>query len=150
MSAQLGHGHMTLYRFLLLPVLLCMALGLSPRQAWADGVSIELNKLQPSDKGCRIYMVFMNATAGAISSYKPDLVFFDRAGVIADRLVVEGGPLAAGKTRVKLFDVANLACKDIARVLLNDIHTCEGPDKNAADCLSLTSTASLGSVEFIK
>lgn len=127
-----------------------MALGFSPRHASADGVSIELNKLQPSDNGCRIFMVFTNATTGAISSYKPDLVFFDRAGVIADRLVVEGGPLAVGKTRVKLFDVANLACDDIARVLLNDIHACEGPNEGAAGCLAFTSTASLGTVEFIK
>lgn len=115
----------------------------------ADGaINLELNKLEPAGQGCRIYMVFNNQTATAIASFKPDLVFFDKDGVIAERLVVEGGPLAAGKTRVKLFDVAHLACGDMARVLLNDIRACDGRD--AAECLSLTHTASRASVEFIK
>ncbi|MEQ8322987.1 MAG: Tat pathway signal sequence domain protein [Rhodospirillales bacterium] len=129
-----------------LAVLVLLAASTAAR---ADGaINLELNKVEPAGQGCRIYMVFNNQTATAIGSFKPDLVFFDKDGVIAERLVVEGGPLAAGKTRVKLFDVANLACGEIARVLLNDIRACEGRD--TAECLSLTNTASRASVEFIK
>jgi len=118
-------------------------------QAWADdAIGMELNKVEPVGEGCRIYMVFSNETAGTIESYKPDLVFFDNKGVIADRLVVEGGPLAAGKTRVRLFDVEKLGCNAIGRVLLNDVRTCAG--REAAACLAMTRTSSLGDVPFIK
>jgi hypothetical protein len=117
--------------------------------ARAEGtINLELNKVEPAGKGCRIYMVFSNETAGAIESFKPDLVFFDQDGVIADRLVVEGGPLPAGKTRVKLFDIGQLGCGSIQRVLLNDIRACAG--QAPAACLAITSTSSRSGVEFIK
>lgn len=113
-----------------------------------EAIKLELNKVEPAGKGCRIFMVFNNATQNVIETFKPDLVFFDKDGVIADRLVVEGGPLAAGKTRVKLFDVAGLACEQIQRVLLNDIRACGG--QVPAACLDMTQTSTRGSVEFIK
>lgn len=148
---QLRRGHMKRY-LLLSSALLTMAFfALHPVPAHAEGgISLELNKLEPAGQGCRVYMVFTNATADAISSYKPDLVFFDNDGVIADRLVVEGGPLAAGKTRVKLFDVAKLGCSGIARILLNDIRACTGAQFDAPGCLSMTTTRSLSAVAFIK
>ncbi|MBO6519758.1 MAG: hypothetical protein JJ900_02615 [Rhodospirillales bacterium] len=117
--------------------------------AHADGtIGMELNKVETAGQGCRIYMVFSNKTPEAIESFKPDLVFFDTNGVIADRLVVEGGPLTAGKTRVKLFDVAKLGCAAIGRVLLNDIRACAGHDRAA--CLAITRTSSPSDIPFIK
>lgn len=131
-------------------ILLAFAIILSAiGTAHADGeLNLELNKVEPVGKGCRIFMVFGNKTSAAISSFKPDLVFFDKNGVIADRLVVEGGPLPAGKTRVKLFDVAGLGCDAIQRILLNDIRACSGQAPDA--CLAMTRTSSRNRIEFIK
>ena len=126
-----------------------LALGLNGARA-ADGLAVELNKLEATDGACRVYMVFANKTGQALSSYKPDLVFFDKDGVIAERLVVEGGPLPAGKTKVKLFDVAGLDCGAVGRVLLNDVSACQGPDGPIADCLAATNASSKGDVDFIK
>jgi len=126
----------------------CAALagtGSGPARA-EGGIGLELNKLETVGKGCRVYMVFANRTSRAITSYKPDLVFFDSDGVIAERLVVEGGPLPAGKTRVKLFDVQALACTSVGRVLLNDLRACDG----AEACLAATDTTSRAGVAFIK
>lgn len=125
--------------------------GLTTVPARADAtISIELNKLQKQADACRVYMVFSNGLGGALESYKPDLVFFGTDGVIAARLVVEGGPLPAGKTKVKLFDVPALDCDVISRVLLNDISACSGPAKPIEDCIGITNTSSRGGVEFIK
>lgn len=131
-------------------IALIAAASLSPAAHAEQAISVELNKLEPLERGCRVYMVFKNATGAALTSYKPDLVFFDKNGVIADRLVVEGAPLPAGKTKVKLFDVVSLACPDIARVLLNDVRACDGAGQQPADCLAMTNTSSLGTIEFIK
>lgn len=117
--------------------------------AYADGeLTLELNKVEPAGTGCRVFMVFGNKTSVAIGSFKPDLVFFDKTGVIADRVVVEGGPLPAGKTRVKLFDVTGLGCDTIQHILLNDIRACSG--QAPAACLAMSKTSSLGRIEFIK
>ena len=135
----------------LLGVLACCATLAGAAPALAAGrISVELNKLETVGAGCRVYMVFANGTAGAISSYKPDLVLFGKDGVIAERLVVEGGPLPAGKTRVKLFDVQGLACAAVGQVLLNDLRACEGAGTDAAACLEATDTSSRAGVEFIK
>lgn len=146
---------MTRFLSLSIKFLLLVLLGLPPLSAQADsGISLQLNKLEAVGQGCQVYMVFTNGTDGTLSSFKPELVFFNKEGVIADRLVVEGGPLAPGKTRVKLFDVAKLACTDIARVLLNDIRTCQDTSQDAkrdpAGCMAMTQTNTLSAVDFIK
>lgn len=130
-------------------VLACGAFALqAPAASAADGLLVELNKMEAVGGGCRVYMVFQNGTGREIASFKPDLVFFDADGVIADRLVVEGGPLSAGKTKVKLFDVTALPCPAIKRILLNDVRECSGGEPYA--CLAETSTSSRNGVEFIK
>lgn len=131
--------------------LMAIVLSVVAVPAYADAIiSIELNKLLKQVNACRVYMVFTNGSGDALESYKPDLVFFGPDGVIAARLVVEGGPLPAGKTKVKLFDVPALDCGRISHVLLNDISTCTGPVKPVKGCLGITSTSSRGGVDFIK
>ncbi len=116
----------------------------------ADGITVELNKLTPVEGACRVYMVFTNGGDVALDSYKPDLVFFGKDGVIRKRLVVEGGPLAAGKTKVKLFDASDIDCADIGRILLNDVAACDGPGQSPVGCLAATETVARGDVKFIK
>lgn len=128
----------------------CTVLGGSLPVHAADTINVELNKLDAVGAGCRVFMVFANQTPQTITSYKPDLVFFGKDGVIADRVVIEGGPLPAGKTRVKLFDLKSLACAAVGRVLLNDLRACDGEGRSPAACLAATQTASRAGVEFIK
>lgn len=109
---------------------------------------LELNKLEANGDACRVYFVIRNGGDKAVPSFKPDLVFFDRKGVIASRLVVEGGPLPPAKTRVKLFDVKDLACTDVGSVLLNDLGGCALP--SGGTCLAETETASRAGVDFTK
>lgn len=109
---------------------------------------LELNKLEPVSGACRVYFVLRNASGEAVESYKPDLVFFDKQGVIANRLVVEGGPIPSGKTRVKLFDVKGLDCDAVGSVLLNDLTGCQTP--TGGSCLQVTETTSRASVDFVK
>jgi hypothetical protein len=115
-----------------------------------DGVGIELNKLEPVSDACRAYLVFENRTASAFDPFKLDLVMFDSDGVIAKRVAVEAGPLPAGKTSVKLFDVGGLGCGDIRRVLLNSVMACDTPGDASPDCTALAKPASRAEAAFIK
>lgn len=116
----------------------------------AEGLRIELNKLEPTDSACRAYLLFQNNTAGPFESLKLDLVMFDPEGIINKRLAVEGGPLPAGKTSVKLFDIEGVSCDAVSRVLLNGVLACTGPEGDRDNCLDMIQTASRSGAEFFK
>lgn len=136
-------------RAALIALSLCGAVLCSMSARAAEPVfRLELNKLEANADACRVYFVIRNGGDQAVPSFKPDLVFFDRKGVIASRLVVEGGPLPPAKTRVKLFDVKDLTCADVGSVLLNDLGGCALP--SGGTCLAATETASRAGVDFTK
>jgi len=125
----------------------------APGPARADSdtaMRVELNKLEAVDGACRAYMVFANETGRAFDAFKLDLVMFGTNGVITDRLALAAGPLPAGKTSVKLFDVQGRSCGEIDRMLLNTVMTCQTPDGASPDCTGLTRTASKADAAFFK
>lgn len=112
-----------------------------------ERIGIELNKLEPQENACRLYMV---ARGGAemLGSLKLDLVLFGTDGVIARRLAVELGPLRPEGRSVRLFDVAGMGCGEVGEVLLNDVLACGDGDDPAAclDRLALSSRADVALV----
>ena len=60
-------------------------------------IRLELNRLEPVDTGCRVYLVVGNDGAQALESLKLDLVLFGSDGVIDRRLALEAGPAAGGQ-----------------------------------------------------
>lgn len=117
-----------------------------------DGkVTIELNKLEPNAAGCQPYLVFENATEIDFGSLKLDLVMFDADGIIARRVAVEGAPLPPGKMAVKVFDMPDLTCDRIGRVLFNGLTQCADHAGERSDCLALIDTGSRAAgVDFIQ
>lgn len=116
----------------------------------AAAITVELNKLEPANAGCRAYLVVRNGTDTALASLRLDLVMFGTDGVIARRLAVETAPLPAGKTAVRLFDMAGTDCADIARVLLNDVLACRDAAGDRPDCLAQVATSSRAAADFIR
>jgi hypothetical protein len=116
----------------------------------AESVRVELNKLEPQDNACRAYLVFENQTAQSFSGLTLDLVMFDQEGVISKRLAVNAAPLPADKTSVKLFDIEDVACTDIGRILINDALDCQNTSGTVQDCVTLIKPSSRGEVAFNK
>ena len=114
------------------------------------GVQVELNKLETHDGVCRAYLVLENRTESDFASLQLDLVTFDTAGIVARHLAVEMAPLPRAKTRLRVFDAAAQPCEKVARLLLNDVIACSDGSGTRQDCLALLSTASRGTVPFIK
>lgn len=134
-------------------VVLALALLGSPIAATAadeGSLRVELNRLEPLDNACRVYLVLANGTSEAFDSFKLDLVLFDTDGVIARRLAVEAAPLRAQKTSVKLFDLDALPCERVGTVLLNDVLSCNGAAGPVADCVARIETASRASAQLVK
>ncbi|MFZ0486365.1 MAG: hypothetical protein WAL83_05160 [Arenicellales bacterium] len=122
----------------------------APASQGAEGIRIELNKLEPMESACRAYLLFQNNTSAEFQSLKLDLVMFNPDGIINKRLAVEGGPLPAGKTSVKLFDIDGVTCDSVGRVLLNGVLACTDSAGERTDCLQMIETASRSKADFFK
>ncbi len=119
--------------------------------ASADGLTIELNKLEEADGACRAYLLFENKAGSAFRSLKLDLVMFGLDGVITKRLAIEGGPLPKDKTSVKLFEISGLKCESIGRILLNDVINCQDlAGDNKEGCIDMVVTSSKNTVPLFK
>jgi len=116
----------------------------------AASVNIELNKLDPVEKGCRAYLVVNNATPTSYQSFKVDLVLFQADGVIGKRFSLELGPLRTKKKSVKLFDIDAISCDKIGSLLINDVLECKAESGPAENCLQNLTTSTLTKVELSK
>lgn len=119
-------------------------------QAAEQTIHVELNKTEPKGDACRVYMIIENDSGRALETLKLDLVLFDTDGVVAKRLAVETAPLAVGKTGLKLFDIADMACPNLGRMLLNDVLACADANGPVADCLTYITPTAKGDLTFIK
>lgn len=103
----------------------------------APGLSIEINRLDAAGEDCRVTLVEKNATPTAVSTMKLDLAIFDKSDIVVKRVGVDAGPLRAGRSVVKTFDLKGLPCDGVGRFLLNDIIACEAGDLQADACLDM-------------
>ena len=113
-------------------------------------ISLELNKLEPSDKGCRAYIVVSNPSATPLDAFRLDLVMFQKDGVIGRRFALDLGPLRPNKRAVKLFEMDGTKCEDIGSFLVNDVMECRSGGSAVDDCLGRMKVNSLTKVEISK
>ena len=122
----------------------------SPASGSGDGITLELNKLETSDKGCRAYVVVTNPTKTSYDAFKLDLVMFQKDGVVGRRFALDLSPVRPDKRSVKLFDLDGAQCEEIGSFLINDVIDCRTSTGTATDCLARLKVKSLTKVEISK
>jgi hypothetical protein len=125
----------------------------APDVAAEPRLYIELNRLEPVDGQCLVYMVVTNDTPHRFEAFDIDLVFFDRNGIIASRLLFDAGRLRPNKTTVHQFTAESVRCERIEKVLLNDIPACptaQPSNSSAIDCLALVALGTKTRVAFVR
>jgi hypothetical protein len=122
--------------------------GKSAETAGPAGLSLELNALQPSDKGCRLTFVIANHLSGDIAKAAFEIALFDRTGLVDRLTVLDFRELPRGKTKVSRFDLPGADCGKISRVLVNNATECSGSGIEPSDCLKRLKTATRAEVEF--
>jgi hypothetical protein len=115
----------------------------------APPVAVELNKLEPLNKGCRAYFVVTNSSDAAFQAVKLDLIFFRQDGIIDRRLALDVGPVRPNKRGVKSFDL-DLPCEGIGSILANDVLDCHDAAGPVADCLGRLQFSSRASATLAK
>ncbi|MBS7813173.1 Tat pathway signal protein [Roseococcus pinisoli] len=127
--------------------------GLSPLAAQtASPIRVELNRLEARENACRVWMVLNNSGGEALDPLRLDLVIFGKDGVVARRLAVDAGPVPAGRTVVRLFDMTGQGCDGVGSMLLNDVLACGSQEADARNaCVTrATLTSRVSGVTFEK
>ncbi|WP_080604205.1 hypothetical protein [Sinorhizobium fredii] len=114
----------------------------------ASGLTIELNEIAPSEKGCKLTFVAGNGLQQSLSKVSFEFVLFDQKGLVERMAVLDFRDLPAGKTKVRQFDLSGTKCEAVKGLLINDAPACvgEGVDKGA--CMTGLKTGSKSAVEL--
>jgi hypothetical protein len=134
--------------------LLCMLAGIAFAQTdksdslAGQEIHIELNKLEPQDNACRTYLVLDNRTKMEFDEIGLDVFIFGKDGVIARRVALTFRPIKPAKTRVVLFDIANVKCESIGRFLINSVLSCKTPNGNANACTEMLTVSTRTDAEL--
>ncbi|WP_424179426.1 hypothetical protein [Yoonia sp. TsM2_T14_4] len=116
----------------------------------SGGIAVDLNRLDPVDNACRLTFVAQNALA-PLTALALETVLFDQAGRVAALTLFDFADLPQGSRRVRQFDVAGVACTDVAQVLINGVAACTGDSTTAATCAqALRVTGSVDDVEVLQ
>lgn len=142
-SSSLGRTAITSHRDCAAIALAVALLGITAARADPGTLSLELNKLEPQEKGCRYYLVVDNSSTTAYPSFKLEFALFRTDGILDRRFVFDLAPLKAQKKSVKPFDLDGLACDKVGSLLINDVVECKADPGPAADCLAGVTLKSL-------
>lgn len=118
----------------------------APETPPAATLNVELNALTPSQKGCMMTFVAQNNLAAPVNKISFELAFFNDRNAVDRITVLDFRDLPLGKKRVRQFDMPNVKCESVTRILINDTPVCDGPEKGA--CMKGLVTRSQISVPF--
>lgn len=127
----------------------CSATAALAQDAGASGnLSIEINDLTPSDKGCKLTFVAANALPQSLSKVSFEFVLFDGKGLVERMAVLDFRDLPAGKTKVRQFDLPGTKCEAVKSLLINDAPVCAGDGVAKDACMKALKTGSKLPVEL--
>lgn len=134
---------------------LCLGLGAAALTAGSalaanQPLSIQLNRVDEQGPSCRASFVIGNPGPETYTSFKLDLVVFDKGGTITKRLAADLAPLRADEETVKIFDIPDTPCSGIGSILVNDVLDCRAGDKPAADCVGAITVSSKLAIKLLK
>lgn len=134
--------------FLIAATFVAAVAGPAHAEAPGQGLSLELNGAQPSDKGCRLTFVVANNLGADLSKAAFEIALFNHAGVVDRLTVLDFKDLPAAKTKVTRFDLAGTDCTKLSRVLINSATECMGAGVEPATCLRGLKTATKTGIAF--
>lgn len=119
-----------------------------PSHAQSGNFGLELNNARAVENGCRLTYVATNNTGAELDKTSYEVAVFDKEGGVSRLLILEFGKLQNGKTKVVQFDLADQACDNISRLLVNSVAECTAADGSTPDCMAGLVTSSRTEIDF--
>lgn len=103
---------------------------------WAQtgNIELELNTAAEVNGGCRLTYVATNSAAVSLDKMTYEVAVYDVDAFVKLLLELEFGGLPSGKTRVLQFDVPEMACGTISRILVNKSVECNAAEGAQTIC----------------
>lgn len=131
-------------------VLLASFLATFSAAAADDVISIELNKTEETDQGCRPLFLFDNRSGHQLNKFQVEVVLFDEKGVYSRQILLDMAPLYKDKKVVASFLINGLACDQIGSMLVNALPSCANSAGTDLDCLALLDVTSKSAIPLEK
>ena len=129
-------------------LVLLLGLPAGAQEAAPLSLALELNALQPTETGCKVTFLATNQLGAPLDRAAIETALFDADGAIDRIVTLDFKGLTEGKTKVLQFELANLPCDGIGRVLINDISACEGTGLAPTACLDNLKTTTKPEITF--
>ena len=113
-------------------------------------ITIELNKVEETDQGCRPLFLFDNQSGHQLNKFQVELVLFDSKGVYSRQILLDMAPLYKDKKVLASFLMSELPCSDIGGMLVNALPSCANSAGTDLDCLSLLEVNSKSTIPLEK
>lgn len=110
--------------------------------------TLELNNTSDIEQSCRLTYVATNDMGMDLSGASYEVAVFDAEGTVERLLILQFGALEDGRTKVVQFDLADTACSNISRLLVNSVAECTAADGSEPDCLGALETTSRSEINF--
>lgn len=110
---------------------------------------LELNGAQQIEESCRITFLAQNKLTVPIKQLSLETVLIDAGGSVERFTLFDFQSLPIDKPRVRQFDLPQLSCKNISRVLINGAETCDGDNLDGNKCIELLDVRSRISIELL-
>lgn len=111
-------------------------------------ISLQLNALQQNGGNCRVSFVIYNGLENALERAAYEVALFDRSGAVDQLVTLDFKHLPKGKTKVLQFELPELDCANVQRVLINDSPACQGTNIAPEACLSQLDTTTPLAITF--
>jgi len=112
-------------------------------QPSTNSIRLELSLLEPQENACRAYLTMENRTDIDLGAIRLDLFLFGADQTILRRVAVASRRIRPQQTRVLVFDVPEVACDRVGRMLLNGVLACqEHGGRLREDCEDMLRTSS--------
>ncbi len=123
---------------------------LAAPMAYAQSLTVELNKLEDVETGCQAFFLFQNDRPESLSAFEMSLAILSSEGIIDRLLTIDAAPLPAERTTLKLFEIPGAQCGEIGEILLHDIPACTPQNGVEQDCFSFLELNSRASAPLVK
>jgi hypothetical protein len=111
-------------------------------------LEMELDGLAQVETSCRSTFVVRNGLPHDLTKVVFEFALFNTSGLVERLLTLDFKDLPEGRTRVRQFDLTDLQCGDLARVLVNDARECSGDGVEPGACMRDLRTTTATDLEF--